>query len=143
MKTEVVQKAVLISPKGKMLLLRRSASDERRPKQWDLVGGLLEEGESYETGIKREILEESGLEAKSRSLVFAKTEASEWQQDGLKKSASTIRLYYVARVAETKVTLSFEHDDFLWASIEEALNLLEYPRHKAVLQYIIDNSIEL
>ncbi len=142
-KTDIVQKALLLSSSGKMLLLRRSETDKRRPLQWDLPGGLLEKDEALETGVKREIKEEAGIEADIKAIIFAKTEVSVWEQNGVPQKCNTVRLYYVAEAPNETVTLSHEHDDFCWVSLEEALELLEYPRHKAVLEHILQNGIEL
>lgn len=142
-KTEVIQKAILLSPSGKMLLLKRSGTDKRRPLQWDLPGGLLENAEALETGVKREIAEEAGIEAQIKGIIYTKTEISEWEEGGVPQKSNTIRVYYVASAPEETVTISHEHCDFSWVSFEEALNLLEYPRHKAVLEHILQNSLEL
>lgn len=50
----------LLERDGKVLLGRRKI--EPRRGYWDLPGGFLEEGESTLDGLKREFLEETGLE---------------------------------------------------------------------------------
>lgn len=143
MKTEVVQKAIVLSQERKMLLLRRSETDVRRPLQWDLPGGLLEDDEQLEDGVKREINEESGLTVDVAGIIYTKTEVAKWIENNVARSCNTVRIYYLARATSDQVELSFEHSEFCWVSLEEAFKLLEYPRHKVVLQHILDNSLEL
>jgi ADP-ribose pyrophosphatase YjhB (NUDIX family) len=50
----------LLERKGKVLLTKRGI--EPRRGYWDLPGGFLEEGEEPLDGLRRELLEETGLE---------------------------------------------------------------------------------
>ena len=143
MKTDVIQKTILLNPEGKMLLLRRSNTDTRRPNQWDFPGGVLDPGETLEQGTLREIVEEAGIVAKNPKLFFSKTELARWSRDGIDHSSNVVRIYYSVKTESTEVTLSYEHSEFAWVSLEEAIVMLEYPRHKEVIQYILDNKIEL
>jgi 8-oxo-dGTP diphosphatase len=52
--------AILRSPNGSVLLLRRAASEDH-PGEWGLPGGKLREGETAEVGVVREVLEEVGF----------------------------------------------------------------------------------
>lgn len=124
-----------------MLLLRRSETDIRRPLQWDFPGGLLDDGETLEGGVVREIKEETNLDVDNVALIFGKTEVSDWTDEGGAHEVNTIRLYYTAKADSTDVKLSFEHSEFIWLELEKALEQLEYHRHKEVLKYILNNHI--
>lgn len=143
MKTDIILKTVLLNPEGKMLLLRRSETDTRRPNQWDFPGGELDDGETLEEGTLREIVEETGLVAQNPKLFFAKTETAMWSNDGIEHESNVVRIYYSAKTESLEVTISYEHSEFAWVSLEDAVSMLEYPRHKEVIQYILDNKIEL
>lgn len=52
--------SAIISRNGKILLCHRSANPCKG--KWDLPGGFLEEGESAEEGLRREMKEELGIE---------------------------------------------------------------------------------
>jgi 8-oxo-dGTP diphosphatase len=52
--------AVLQDDQGRVLLGRRAADPSKG--LWDLPGGFLEEGEHPLVGLRRELLEETGLE---------------------------------------------------------------------------------
>ena len=58
--TELVAKALVYNDNGEFLILQR-ASSVGNPNKWDLPGGYIKEGEDLITGLKREILEETGL----------------------------------------------------------------------------------
>jgi ADP-ribose pyrophosphatase YjhB (NUDIX family) len=56
--------AVVLDDAGRVLLNRRSDNG-----RWALIGGFLEPGEQPEDGALREVLEETGVEAKIERLV--------------------------------------------------------------------------
>lgn len=143
MKTDIIQKTILLNPDGKILLLRRSDTDNRRPLQWDFPGGVLDDGETLEQGTLREITEETGVVAKHPRVVFAKAEVSRWSNEGQEHVTNVVRIYYTAKCDTNVVVLSYEHSEFTWVSLDVALEMLEYPRHKEVIQYILDNKLEL
>lgn len=144
MKTDIVQKSLLFNSGGNILLLRRSDTDIRRPLQWDFPGGVLDPGETLEEGARREIKEESGIDVGTVSLFFARTEGAEWvTEKGDSSQRNVVRLYYAAHTDDDAVTISHEHSEYCWATFEQALKLLEYPRHKEVIKWVIDNKLEL
>ncbi|MFC5661763.1 NUDIX domain-containing protein [Kitasatospora misakiensis] len=48
---------------GRILLARRSTGARDEPGTWDTGAGALEHGESFESAVRREVLEEYGAEA--------------------------------------------------------------------------------
>jgi 8-oxo-dGTP pyrophosphatase MutT (NUDIX family) len=55
------QKA-FITKNGKLLVIRRAASDPVNPLRWEVPGGRIEPGELLDDCIRREVREEVGLE---------------------------------------------------------------------------------
>jgi 8-oxo-dGTP pyrophosphatase MutT (NUDIX family) len=53
--------AVIMDGNGRILLMRRSATESNRAKEWETPGGHLEPGETIQAAAQREILEETGL----------------------------------------------------------------------------------
>jgi hypothetical protein len=45
-------------------------------------------------------------------------------------------LFFVAQTDRTEIALSAEHDQSMWAPLDEAIEAIEYPRQKIALQHI-------
>ncbi|MGE5719350.1 MAG: NUDIX domain-containing protein [Nocardioidaceae bacterium] len=65
-----VASALLVDGRGWILLQERDEHALVSPDQWGLVGGHLEEGESWEDALHRELEEETGLRERGFELWF-------------------------------------------------------------------------
>jgi len=112
-----VQKAIVRHPKGRryFLALKRSEESFTRPGDWDLPGGSVLFGELHEESIRREILEESGLEVGEFQLVDFYTQCE--AKDGVE--IYSIYVSYKATSQQTTIILSDEHTESQWVSLEE------------------------
>ena len=54
--------AVIVNGDNKILLLKRGKAAPWMPEKWGLVGGAVEKGETPQSAVEREIMEEIGLE---------------------------------------------------------------------------------
>ncbi len=61
---------LLVDPRGHVLLQHRDEHAPRAPDQWGMVGGHVEPGEDFDAAVRRELLEETGIEAAPGSLVL-------------------------------------------------------------------------
>jgi 8-oxo-dGTP pyrophosphatase MutT (NUDIX family) len=137
MNTLVVAKVILIGPDGKVLLLRRSDTDVRRPNEFDIPGGHTDGTEYANEAAARETLEEAGIEVDPRQLTLTYSETKSFAD----KNQSVSWLFYVGHTDATDTKLSSEHSEAKWATLEEAISLLDYDRQKRALQYIYDNNL--
>jgi 8-oxo-dGTP pyrophosphatase MutT (NUDIX family) len=137
METRVVQKAVILN-KGQVLILRRSKTDVRRPLQWDLPGGLVDEGEELFASIKREIMEETGLKVDKLNPFFSKTDVREWIDDQGSHTINVVFMFYFCKTNKTEVKISHEHDKHQWVDLDKVIDEFEYPLHKEALKHLID-----
>src|SRR5687768_10283071 len=97
MNTLVIQKSIVLYD-SKLLALRRSETDARRPLEWDLPGGRLDEGESLMEGLHREIKEEAGLTVEGGRLVYSKTEVRAYKDkngNDTDKQGNCVFLFYL------------------------------------------------
>lgn len=105
---------------GCYLLLQRAATKDFAAGQWECVTGRLEQGESFEQAVRREVREELGLEVNIECLLgtahFYRGEAlPEYEMVGVHYGCSTDD--------PTGMRLSVEHDDAQWVTEEQARNL--------------------
>ena len=103
----------LIIKAGKILLIRRSEKDELFPETIDLPGGRLREGETSETGLAREVKEETGLEIE----IIKATRRWTLSEKEVKLRGTT----FYCKHLKGKVKLSKEHQGHEWVRPEEIL----------------------
>ncbi|MEQ9519269.1 MAG: NUDIX domain-containing protein [Parvibaculum sp.] len=114
---------------GKCLLLKRHADDEEYPGFWDNPGGHLKSDEGALQGLFREIAEETGLvTTRARPL-------STW--DHFKGTESRIGISFLATDPGGKVTLSPEHEDFVWAAPDAIAHMPMAENLKRELLWIV------
>lgn len=137
MTNKIVAKSVILNEEGRILLLRRSKSDPRRPGEYDFPGGGVDHGEDLAEAAARELHEEAGLDVEpgELTLVYAATQLYTDKQE------SVTRLLFVARVANNAVKLSFEHDEYQWQPAEQALALFPHPFYGTGLRYAVEHNL--
>ncbi|MES3032348.1 MAG: NUDIX domain-containing protein [Patescibacteria group bacterium] len=116
MELQVGVKIILQNKEGKYLVLFRSFESKPKPHReyWDMPGGRINLGFPLFENLKREVMEETGLEITGEpKLVTA--------QDIL-KDKHVVRLTY-SGFADGEVRLSEEHSDYKWLSLQEISNL--------------------
>jgi 8-oxo-dGTP pyrophosphatase MutT (NUDIX family) len=110
---KIIAKALLKNSDGKFLLLRRSKTHPNYPYHLDLPGGEVEMDEDTDTAVVREIVEETGLVVgrDNLRLVFDKIVGDE---RGV--------LYESTLTKDNSISLSWEHDQYIWLTLEELLS---------------------
>jgi ADP-ribose pyrophosphatase YjhB (NUDIX family) len=100
---------------GNALLVRTQKWSDK----WGIPGGKVELGESLESAFSREILEETGLVARSPRMVMIQ-EAIDHPE--FHRPAHFVLVNYVADVAGVRptVTLNDEAQAYAWTSLGEA-----------------------
>ena len=97
------------------LVVRRGPAAPTHPNCWDFPGGRLENGETPEEGLKREVKEETNLTIKVLKPNFVFTEK-------LKDHYAQF-VVYECRLVSGKLRLSREHREARWATKKEILKL--------------------
>jgi len=118
-----VSKVFLENENKEILLLRRSKTAQHRALKWDLPGGWVEEDEEPLEACKRELIEETGITAKTIKIVEETTENIE---HGVLQ-----RFYAQASVVGSVVKLSYEHDTYIWVTHKEFLDYMKHAPYAA------------
>jgi len=133
---------IIYNEKGEILLIQCP----RWGDYWHIPGGHIEIGETAEQALKREIMEETGLEIDNIEFIG-------WQDAiepvGFYIKKHFIFLDYCARMSGGKITKSNEMEEYIWIQPAEALKTLKIdPATIKTINYYLEhigdkaNSIE-
>jgi 8-oxo-dGTP diphosphatase len=106
---------VLFDQHGHVLVLKRSSHSKTNPSKWELPGGRIETGESFDDALKREILEETGF---SVAIHTAAGTAMEETED-----YRVVHLVMIGTILSGGLNISKEHEEFRWAGVPEIVAL--------------------
>jgi|WetSurMetagenome_2_1015567.scaffolds.fasta_scaffold45689_2 8-oxo-dGTP diphosphatase len=108
-------RVLLMNEKGEVLLLQRSESSKTNPGRWELPGGKMDAGESFDTALAREVLEETGLK------IILHHAAGTAEQDV--PAWHVVHIVVTGSIESGTVTISNEHKEFLWTRISDMKGL--------------------
>jgi 8-oxo-dGTP pyrophosphatase MutT (NUDIX family) len=112
------------------LLLHRSGRDGA--PFWQGVSGWIEAGEAPHLAALRELREETGLDALELYSVDAVFDLYAWRRGTVEAIVPFAAL--VSAAGDPR--LSEEHDEWRWASVAEAVDLVPYEPQRAALRRI-------
>jgi dATP pyrophosphohydrolase len=115
---------------AEFLLLHRSGRDGS--PFWQGVSGWIEEGEAPHLAALRELREETGLDALELYSVDAVFDLYAWRRGTVEAIVPFAGLV----PAESEPTLSEEHDEWRWARLAPAIELVPYEPQRAALRRI-------
>ena len=110
---------------------------------YDFPKGHIESGETEEDTLRREVAEETGLTDISvyrfrtsiRYFYIARgTEGDRRRREGRGTWVFKQVHYYPAQARVGEVSLSYEHTGFLWASYDEAMEMVTFENARRVLR---------
>jgi len=115
MKLFIGAKAIVVH-EGTVLLLREAAYDEgTKEGKWDVPGGRINPEEPILEGLRREVMEESGLTIKPGRVlgVFETFPIIKGE------ACHIVRVYYEATPQTLEVVLSQDHAEFAWVTVAD------------------------
>lgn len=107
---------------GEFLLCKMASDRGVFPGQWALPGGGMEPGETMETALRREIMEELGEELNItdiRPWAFRDDTRTKTYQDGTTEEIYMIYLIFDCISANRKITFNEEFQEITWVSPEK------------------------
>ncbi len=111
----IVTKAYIYNTKTcKLLAIKRSNSDAR-PGVWENPGGGLKHYETANDGIKREVMEETGLIISNPEFLY----------DDPLPNTNIVFKNYIAYTNREDIILSNEHTDYRWLNVDDYLNIVD------------------
>lgn len=102
---------VLLSDQdGKVLILKRSTESKTNPGKWELPGGKVNQEESFDQALIREVYEETNLKIALEHVIGAS-----------EQNLHIIRAVHIimsGRIMEGELSLSHEHEGYAWVEVE-------------------------
>jgi 8-oxo-dGTP pyrophosphatase MutT (NUDIX family) len=98
---------------------------------WDFVKGKIEKNENPRQTVIRETKEETGISDLNFVEEFKEHIEYDFQYEGELIHKNVI--LYLAKTSAEKITISHEHQDFIWLDFKNALEKLTYQNAKLVL----------
>jgi 8-oxo-dGTP diphosphatase len=115
MNTYVVVSGVIKNQQGRVLLLKKSLDDKVYPNKWSFCAGHVKEFEALEETMKREIEEETKLDAR----IHLPGKIIEIEDSS--KGKRWIVACFLCETNTENVTLCHENSSFAWVTPKEAL----------------------
>jgi 8-oxo-dGTP diphosphatase len=103
-------RVLLTDQDGKILILKRSTDSKTNPSKWELPGGKVDQGESFDHALIREVYEETNLKISLEHVVGAS-----------EQNLHIIRAVHIimsGKIVEGELNLSSEHEGYAWVLIE-------------------------
>lgn len=102
---------------GKILLLKIRSRSSHDAGRWEIPGGKVKKCEFFDEALKREYLEETGLEVDVDSL--NNVIRRDYTACKTSEEVKSIQLIMKVTCESDEVTISEEHDDYGWFTLDE------------------------
>jgi 8-oxo-dGTP diphosphatase len=129
MKYKIAVKGIIRREGGDILIVRRSEKDKFLPNIWETIGGeMTDSDKTPQEALKREMMEEAGLEVKVGEPFNVFTFIN---NEGEMKAGITFICDYLSG----EVSLSAEHAEYAWVN---AANFNDYESNESLYQEILN-----
>ena len=127
--------AIVLNDRGEVLLVK-----DVRKDAWTFPGGIIEEGEGVLDGVKREVLEETGITVEVGELFCVTSNTCKYPgYNGVKEVPTKVMLDFVCRATGGTPRPSEENTQTAWFPLDQAQRLITAPalaaRFQAYLEY--------
>ncbi|KZX12214.1 NUDIX domain-containing protein [Methanobrevibacter oralis] len=111
----LTMRGIIKNENNEILILKRHPSSKTDPEKWELPGGKVDPGESFDHAILREISEECNLDVEIEEFFEAV------QVDYSHKK--TVQMVMKLNINSGEFKLSDEHVDWMWADLDRIHDL--------------------
>jgi 8-oxo-dGTP pyrophosphatase MutT (NUDIX family) len=117
----------VITYNNKILVVKRNKEDG---EFWQTITGSVDEGETLQEALKREVYEEVGLTGSSSypSILYSFI----WQREGVEY----LEVVFLFKADLDKVKLSHEHTDYEWLELNKAIERVKMESNKIAIRSI-------
>ena len=112
-----------------------SAPQYKRSFGYVVTGGKEEQDENLEQTVKREIKEETNLDA--QEIIYL-----HWIFKNKSLGNVCTEYVYVSFVNDTDIALNEENIDYMWCDIDEFIKLIEWSKDKEFLRSVVESAIK-
>lgn len=104
-------RAIIINEDEKILIIKRSANSKTNPNKWELPGGKVDQNETFDQALIREVFEETNLKTNLNGV------AGVSEQD--LHLIRAVHIIMFANIIDGEVKLSSEHDGYAWVNFND------------------------
>ena len=108
-------RVLLADENNKILILKRSTESKTNPGKWELPGGKVDQGESFDQALIREVYEETQLKISLEHVVGISEQNLHFIR--------AVHIIMSGKIINGNLNLSNEHEGYAWVFFE---NLQEY-----------------
>lgn len=109
----------IIEKEDKILLMKRSPERDHAPNEWETLSGRMNQGETFEQAVYREVLEETGFEV----AIVKPIDTFHFYRG--KEKVEHLGVSFWCRYKSGKIKIDpQEHTEYRWVAPEEALLLI-------------------
>ena len=108
---------------GRVLLLKVRSKSSHDANKWEIPGGKVKKGEFFDDALRREFMEETGIEITIESLFSAIQ--NNYTACKTNEQIKSIQLIMKVTADIDDVTISEEHDDYRWFTKSEVKELFD------------------
>lgn len=122
-------KALIVNEDDKVLVMNVNTANFKEDKtpHWDIPGGRIQEGQTAEETLQREVLEEMGIEQiVSAEYLTGVISNIEIPVSNKLRVGLVLVVYKVAVPPNSTIVLSKEHTEYEWVSRADAAHRLRY-----------------
>ena len=104
-------RVLLSDESGKILIIKRSTDSKTNPGKWELPGGKVDQGESFDQALLREVYEETKLKISLDHVVGVS-----------EQNLHVIRAVHIimsGKIVGGELSISSEHEGYAWVFFED------------------------